>query len=145
MASGQDARFAEEQYLRHIMLDYMQMTEFVKDPFIVAKADGIRFWDVHGKEYLDGLAGIFVVNVGYNNPPGARSGPAATRDAPVQPPDAWHQPPSHRTGQPAGLAACTRGLALRPTSRKQAAIAARCCNSLEPALLAPAGSAAPFA
>ncbi len=34
----------------------------------MAKADGIRFWDVYGKEYLDGLAGIFTVNVGYNNP-----------------------------------------------------------------------------
>jgi adenosylmethionine-8-amino-7-oxononanoate aminotransferase len=49
------------------MLDYRQMTEFVKEPFLVARADGIRFWDVHGKEYLDGLAGIFTVNVGYNN------------------------------------------------------------------------------
>jgi len=66
--SNQDARFATEPYLRHIMLDYRQMAEFVKDPFVVAKADGIRFWDVHGKEYLDGLAGIFTVNVGYNNP-----------------------------------------------------------------------------
>jgi adenosylmethionine-8-amino-7-oxononanoate aminotransferase len=62
-----DARFATEEHLRHIMLDYRQMTEFVKEPFLVARADGIRFWDVHGKEYLDGLAGIFVVNVGYNN------------------------------------------------------------------------------
>jgi len=62
-----DARFATEEHLRHIMLDYRQMTEFVKEPFVVAKADGIRFWDVQGKEYLDGLAGIFVVNVGYNN------------------------------------------------------------------------------
>ncbi len=63
-----DARFAGEEYLRHIMLDYRQMTEFVKEPFLVARADGIRFWDVDGKEYLDGLAGIFTVNVGYNNP-----------------------------------------------------------------------------
>jgi adenosylmethionine-8-amino-7-oxononanoate aminotransferase len=63
-----DSRFATEQYLQHIMLDYMQMTEFVKEPFIVERAEGIRFWDVHGKEYLDGLAGVYVVNVGYNNP-----------------------------------------------------------------------------
>ena len=63
-----DARFATEETLRHIMLDYMQMTDFVKEPFVVARADGIRFWDVHGKEYLDGLAGVYVVNVGYNNP-----------------------------------------------------------------------------
>ena len=68
MTPQDDACFATEETLRHIMLDYMQMTEFVKDPFVVARADGIRFWDVHGKEYLDGLAGVYVVNVGYNNP-----------------------------------------------------------------------------
>jgi adenosylmethionine-8-amino-7-oxononanoate aminotransferase len=68
MVTQNDARFADEDHLRHIMLDYRQMTEFVKEPFLVARADGIRFWDVHGKEYLDGLAGIFAVNVGYNNP-----------------------------------------------------------------------------
>jgi adenosylmethionine-8-amino-7-oxononanoate aminotransferase len=67
MPDRNDAQYATEQHLRHIMLDYMQMTEFVKEPFIVAKADGIRIWDVQGKEYLDGLAGIFAVNVGYNN------------------------------------------------------------------------------
>lgn len=68
MTTRDDARFASEESLRHIMLDYRQMTEFVQEPFLVARADGIRFWDVHGKEYLDGLAGIFAVNVGYNNP-----------------------------------------------------------------------------
>ena len=68
MTARDDARFASEECLRHIMLDYRQMTEFVQEPFLVARADGIRFWDVHGKEYLDGLAGIFAVNVGYNNP-----------------------------------------------------------------------------
>ena len=69
MAIGEhDAKYATEQHLRHIMLDYVQMADFVKEPFVVAKADGIRFWDVQGKEYLDGLAGIYTVNVGYNNP-----------------------------------------------------------------------------
>ena len=68
MTPQDDARFATEEALRHIMLDYMQMTDFVKEPLIVARADGIRFWDVHGKEYLDGLAGVYVVNVGYGNP-----------------------------------------------------------------------------
>jgi adenosylmethionine-8-amino-7-oxononanoate aminotransferase len=63
-----EIRLTSEASLRHIMLDYRQMTEFVKDPFVVARADGIRFWDIHGKEYLDGLAGIFTVNAGYNNP-----------------------------------------------------------------------------
>jgi adenosylmethionine-8-amino-7-oxononanoate aminotransferase len=68
MTARVDARFVTEESLRHIMLDYRQMAEFVKEPFVVARADGIRFWDVDGKEYLDGLAGVYVVNVGYGNP-----------------------------------------------------------------------------
>jgi len=68
MPPDADARYATQDALRHIMLDYRQMAEFVKEPFVVARADGIRFWDVQGKEYLDGLAGVYVVNVGYNNP-----------------------------------------------------------------------------
>jgi len=53
--------------LRHILLDFRQMQDFIREPFIVARADGIRYWDVTGKEYLDGLSGVFVVNVGHNN------------------------------------------------------------------------------
>ena len=53
--------------LRHIVLDFIQMTEFVKEPFIVTRAEGIRFWDDHGREYLDGLSGVFVVNIGHGN------------------------------------------------------------------------------
>ena len=67
MPDRKDVQYATEEHLRHIMLDYVQMTEFIKEPFVVAKADGIRIWDVQGKEYLDGLAGIYTVNVGYNN------------------------------------------------------------------------------
>ena len=86
MPSSPDARFATEAALRHIMLDYRQMTEFVKEPFLVAKADGIRFWDVHGKEYLDGLAGIFTVNVGYNNPRVLQAVTDQLRTLPFNPP-----------------------------------------------------------
>jgi len=53
--------------LRHILLDFRQMQDFIREPFLVARADGIRYWDVAGKEYLDGLSGVFVVNVGHNN------------------------------------------------------------------------------
>jgi adenosylmethionine-8-amino-7-oxononanoate aminotransferase len=86
MTTPDDARFATEAALRHIMLDYRQMTEFVKEPFLVARADGIRFWDVHGKEYLDGLAGIFTVNVGYNNPRVVAAVTAQLQTLPFNPP-----------------------------------------------------------
>ncbi len=57
-----------EEYLRHIVLDFMQMQEFIKKPLIMAKADGVWYEDIHGKRYLDGISGIFVATIGHNNP-----------------------------------------------------------------------------
>jgi len=44
-----------------------QMTEFVESPFVINRADGVYFWDVHGKQYIDALSGIYVASVGHNN------------------------------------------------------------------------------
>jgi adenosylmethionine-8-amino-7-oxononanoate aminotransferase len=33
----------------------------------MARADGVHYWDVNGKRYLDALSGIYVVSVGHNN------------------------------------------------------------------------------
>ena len=32
---------------------------------IITRADGCHFWDVDGKKYLDGMAGLWCVGVGY--------------------------------------------------------------------------------
>jgi len=61
-----DAQTTEEQFLRHIFVRD-QMAEWSKQPLIMAKADGVHYWDVHGKSYLDALSGIYVVSVGHNN------------------------------------------------------------------------------
>jgi adenosylmethionine-8-amino-7-oxononanoate aminotransferase len=61
-----DAQTTEEQFLRHIFVRD-QMAEWSKQPLIMAKADGVLYWDVHGKRYLDALSGIYVVSVGHNN------------------------------------------------------------------------------
>lgn len=61
-----DAQTTEEQFLRHIFVRD-QMAEWSKDPFIMAKADGVYYWDVYGKRYLDALSGIYVASVGHNN------------------------------------------------------------------------------
>src|SRR5947199_8939099 len=60
------ARTTEEQFLRHIFVRD-QMHEWSKQPLIMAKADGVCYWDVHGKRYLDALSGIYVASVGHNN------------------------------------------------------------------------------
>lgn len=37
-------------------------------PIMVARAEGAHVWDVEGKQYLDFVAGIGVLNVGHNHP-----------------------------------------------------------------------------
>src|SRR5574340_49068 len=61
-----EAQTAEETFLRHIFVRD-QMAEWSKNPLIMARADGVHYWDVSGKRYLDGLSGIYVASVGHNN------------------------------------------------------------------------------
>ncbi len=61
-----DAQTTEERFLRQIFVRD-QMAEWSKQPLIMARADGVHYWDVHGKRYLDALSGIYVVSVGHNN------------------------------------------------------------------------------
>jgi adenosylmethionine-8-amino-7-oxononanoate aminotransferase len=61
-----EAQTTEEQFLRHIFVRD-QMAEWSKHPLIMARADGVCYWDVNGKRYLDALSGIYVVSVGHNN------------------------------------------------------------------------------
>jgi hypothetical protein len=60
------AQTAQEEFLRHIFVRD-QMAEWSKHPLIMEKADGVLYWDIHGKRYLDGIAGIYTVAVGHNN------------------------------------------------------------------------------
>src|SRR5438309_1434660 len=60
------AQTTEERFLRQIFVRD-QMAEWSKQPLIMARADGVFYWDVTGKRYLDALSGIYVVSVGHNN------------------------------------------------------------------------------
>jgi adenosylmethionine-8-amino-7-oxononanoate aminotransferase len=61
-----DAQTTEERFLRQIFVRD-QMAEWSKRPLVMARADGVHYWDVTGKRYLDALSGIYVVSVGHNN------------------------------------------------------------------------------
>jgi adenosylmethionine-8-amino-7-oxononanoate aminotransferase len=61
-----EAQTTEESFLRHIFVRD-QMQEWTKAPVIMARADGVCYWDVDGKRYLDALSGIYTVSVGHNN------------------------------------------------------------------------------
>jgi adenosylmethionine-8-amino-7-oxononanoate aminotransferase len=53
--------------LRHLILDLRQMKSFCEKPLIIDKADGIYLFDVDGRRFIDGISGIYVVNVGHGN------------------------------------------------------------------------------
>src|SRR4051795_9297296 len=61
-----DAQTTEERFLRHIFVRD-QMAEWSRNPLVMARAEGVHYWDVHGKRYLDALSGIYVVSLGHNN------------------------------------------------------------------------------
>jgi len=61
-----ESQTVQEEFLRRL-LARDQMKEFAKSPLVMARADGMRYWDVNGKEYLDALSGIYVASVGHNN------------------------------------------------------------------------------
>ena len=37
-------------------------------PFFIARAEGTRVWDTEGREYLDFIGGIGVLNTGHRHP-----------------------------------------------------------------------------
>ena len=47
------------------MVDFVQMKGFGEDPLILESGHGIRVTDVFGKTYIDGLSGVFTVNLGH--------------------------------------------------------------------------------
>lgn len=53
--------------VRHLILDLQQMKVFSADPLIIQEAKGVYLRDVSGKRYIDGVSGIYVVNIGHGN------------------------------------------------------------------------------
>ncbi len=53
--------------VRHTILDLRQMKSFCDKPVIISEAEGIYLTDIDGKRYLDGISGIYVVNIGHGN------------------------------------------------------------------------------
>jgi adenosylmethionine-8-amino-7-oxononanoate aminotransferase len=61
-----DAR--RERLLKHTFVDYQQTAEFLKNPVVMERAEGLYYWDIEGKRYFDGIGGIFVAILGHGHP-----------------------------------------------------------------------------
>lgn len=54
---------AENVWLHFFQMGHMSSTN--ARPTVLVRGEGSRVWDQDGNEYIDGLAGLFAVNVGY--------------------------------------------------------------------------------
>jgi adenosylmethionine-8-amino-7-oxononanoate aminotransferase len=54
--------------LKRTFIDYHQTSEFLENPLIVDKAEGLYYWDSEGKKYFDAIGGIFVAILGHRHP-----------------------------------------------------------------------------
>lgn len=63
-------RLSERQrkLLNLTFIDYHATSEFLEQPLIIEKAEGLYYWDVDGKRYFDAIGGIFVASLGHKHP-----------------------------------------------------------------------------
>jgi len=57
-----------ERLLRRTFIDYQQTSEFLRNPLIIDRAQGLYYWDRDGKRYFDAIGGIFVATLGHGHP-----------------------------------------------------------------------------
>ncbi len=62
-----ESKYLSSDYLKHMFLDFVQMKEFLRKPLIFNRGEGVWIWDVKGEKYLDGISGVWVVNIGHGN------------------------------------------------------------------------------
>jgi adenosylmethionine-8-amino-7-oxononanoate aminotransferase len=55
-----------ERARRHLWMHFTRMSAYERGHVpVIVRGDGVHIWDDQGKRYLDGLAGLFVVQVGH--------------------------------------------------------------------------------
>ena len=67
-ANGQPGSVAamEQSARDHVWIHQLPWAEFESDNLrIFDRGEGARLYDLHGREYLDGIAGLWVVNAGH--------------------------------------------------------------------------------
>ena len=65
---GGSERKRYHDLLRRTFIDYQQTSDFLANPVLMHKAQGLYYWDVDGKRYFDGIGGIFAATLGHGHP-----------------------------------------------------------------------------
>lgn len=58
----------QKNLLKRTYVDYQATEDFLKNPIVVSRAEGLYYWDTEGRRYFDGIGGIFAVSLGHGHP-----------------------------------------------------------------------------
>jgi adenosylmethionine-8-amino-7-oxononanoate aminotransferase len=54
--------------LKNTFIDYTQMSDFLENPLIFEKSEGLYVWDINGNRYFDAIGGVYVAVLGHRPP-----------------------------------------------------------------------------
>src|SRR5689334_2692308 len=54
--------------LDRTFIDYHATSEFLENPLVMERAEGLYYWDTEGKRYFDAIGGVFVASLGHRHP-----------------------------------------------------------------------------
>ena len=80
-----------QRLLRRTFLDYQHHDAFAENPLIVARAEGLHYWDVEGRRYLDGIAGVYAATLGHGHPRVVEAVTKQLERPPLRPAHARHR------------------------------------------------------
>jgi adenosylmethionine-8-amino-7-oxononanoate aminotransferase len=58
----------QRKLLNLTFIDYQATSEFLENPLVIDRAEGLYYWDTDGKRYFDAIGGIFVASLGHRHP-----------------------------------------------------------------------------
>src|SRR5580698_2598632 len=58
----------QQALLKRTFIDFQATSEFLKQPVIFHRAEGLYLWDTEGKRYFDAIGGVFVAVLGHRHP-----------------------------------------------------------------------------
>ncbi|UOE44617.1 aspartate aminotransferase family protein [Agromyces larvae] len=60
-----DAALLQQQAKDHLWMHFSRQSTMEQGVPVIVKGEGHHIWDIEGRRYIDGLAGLFVVNAGH--------------------------------------------------------------------------------
>jgi 4-aminobutyrate aminotransferase-like enzyme len=102
MNAGHDDAFLQQAAKDHLWMHFTRHGSYAEaDVPVIVRGEGAYIWDSHGKRYLDGLAGLFVSQLGHGRTEPATSTGCSSPAAAARPSSRRGSSPRTTSSSPA--------------------------------------------